>query len=296
MTAFHLAGIIPIDGQKSDFNLPWHSSLMPIAPDYLAVERAVVECAYAGCKTIWIVCSDDVEPLIRYRIGDYTKDPVCFNRSKYSTVPKNETREIPIFYVPTHPKDRGKRDCLSNSILHGALSAYHISNQISKWLKPKRYYVAFPYSVYSPEVLRPNRKDISSSRGFFLSYDGKTVRDGEYLGFTFDELEYKKYKKVIRDGTGMYVAGQSYTNGRGPTKKLSIEERWSARNFTLEDVFGNASTENCKIIELNCYYNIDSWDNYCYYMGVEKDMKRPSKHLISYSEFNEIGVDNDEGI
>jgi hypothetical protein len=42
----HVAGIIPVAGLKSDFDLPWHPSLMPIAPNYLAVERAVAECAY----------------------------------------------------------------------------------------------------------------------------------------------------------------------------------------------------------------------------------------------------------
>jgi len=26
----HLAGIIPVSGIKSDFNMPWHASLMPI--------------------------------------------------------------------------------------------------------------------------------------------------------------------------------------------------------------------------------------------------------------------------
>ena len=55
MNNFHLAGIIPVAGQPLEFNMPWHDSLMPIAPDYLALERSVVECAYAGCETIWIV-------------------------------------------------------------------------------------------------------------------------------------------------------------------------------------------------------------------------------------------------
>ena len=62
--SFHLAGIIPIAGQDLDFNMPWHDCLMPIAQNYLAVERAVVECAYAGCETIWVVCHDDMQPLI----------------------------------------------------------------------------------------------------------------------------------------------------------------------------------------------------------------------------------------
>ena len=28
----------------------------------------------AGCRTIWIVCNDDMQPLIRYRLGDYVYD------------------------------------------------------------------------------------------------------------------------------------------------------------------------------------------------------------------------------
>jgi hypothetical protein len=150
--------------------------------------------------------------------------------------------------------------------------------------------------VYSPDVLRPYRKDISSSRGFFLSREGKTIKDGEYLGFTFNESDYKKFREVIRKGTGAYVAGQVFKNGRGPTKKLSIEERWSAKNFTLKDVFNNIDIENCKFVELDWYFNIDNWEKYCYYMGSEKDIERPSKHLLFYREFNEIGVDNDENI
>ena len=80
MSGFHLAGIVPIAGQSLDFDMPWHDSLMPIAQNYLAVERAVVECAYAGCETIWVVCHDDMQPLIRHRLGDYAQDPVWVNR------------------------------------------------------------------------------------------------------------------------------------------------------------------------------------------------------------------------
>ena len=73
---FHLAGVIPVSGQKLEFDMPWHDCLMPLAPNYLAIERSVVECAYAGCETIWIICNDDMQPLIRHRLGDYVQDPV----------------------------------------------------------------------------------------------------------------------------------------------------------------------------------------------------------------------------
>ena len=51
----HLAGIVPIGGQPLDFKMPWHDSMMPIAQNYLAVERAVFQCVLAGCETVWIV-------------------------------------------------------------------------------------------------------------------------------------------------------------------------------------------------------------------------------------------------
>ena len=75
----HVVGIVPLVTEPMDFNLDWHDSLMPIAPNYYAVERAVLECAYAGCKTIWIVANDDTTPLIRHRLGDYIQDPVRQN-------------------------------------------------------------------------------------------------------------------------------------------------------------------------------------------------------------------------
>ena len=60
--SFHLAGIIPIAGQKFDFNMDWNDCLMPIAPNYTLIDHAVYEWAYAGCETIWIVCNDDTQP------------------------------------------------------------------------------------------------------------------------------------------------------------------------------------------------------------------------------------------
>ena len=45
--SFHLAGIIPIAGHKKDFGFQWDNALMPIAENYTAIERCVMECAYA---------------------------------------------------------------------------------------------------------------------------------------------------------------------------------------------------------------------------------------------------------
>ena len=290
MNSFHLAGIVPVAGQKLDFNFPWHDALQPIGEDYLAVERAVVECAYAGCETIWVVCNDDMQPLIRYRLGEYIQDPVFVSR-RHHFGPTQVQKQIPIYYVPIHSKDLAKRDCLAWSVLYGALTAYHLSKKISKWVIPRRYYAAFPYGVYEPESLREHRKDISSERGFFLSHQGKTVRDNEYLGFTFGAEEYKKYRAVVRrEGTGIRKPGQL---AGIPKETLPLEERWSATHFPLDRVFGDAPILKSKIIEVPWYKSIDSWEKLRYYLGSENKVIKPSKELFSYKEWNPIGENNE---
>ena len=279
--SFHLAGIVPVAGQPMDFSMPWHDCMMPIAPDYLAVERAVAECAMAGCETIWLICNDDMKPLIKHRLGDYIKDPVSLGRTYASHA--TEKREIPIFYVPIHPKDRGKRDCLGWSVLHGALSAYHISRKMSKWLTPDKYYVAFPHGTYDIDILREYRKDISSERNLFLEYNGFSVRDGLYLGFTFGPEDYKRYVRTVRSkGTGIKRPGQTGI----PSERLPPSERYSARFFSLDTVFETADINYSKIVDVSWYYGIDSWELYCDFLSSPHRllMAKP-KHLFG-GKFN----------
>lgn len=289
---FHLAGIVPVAGQPLDFEYPWHDSLMPLSPNYLAIERAVLECAWAGCETIWIICNDDMQPLIRYRLGDYVYDPVMLGRN-YGIKPTDERKPITIYYTPVHPKDRNKRDCLAWSVLYGAMIAFDISKKISRWVAPDRYYVAFPYGVYEPEVLRPFRNQISSRRDFFLSYKDRTVREGEYLGFTFDAASHSEYVKVVRSGTGDKIPGQ-HRSGEIPTERLPLHKKWSARFFSLDKVFKPAKVEGAVVADVDWYYKIDSWDGFCKYVGSGNSVQRPAKCILSYREWNPIGVDNSE--
>ena len=278
---FHMAGIIPVAGQPSGFNFPWHESCNPIAPDFLAIERAAAECAYAGCETIWVVCNDDIQPLVRHRLGDYINDPVWVSRPQDPKA--SETRkEIPIFYVPIHPNDRDKRDCLSWSVLYGASTAYNISLRISKWATPDRYYVSFPYCVYPVNFLRDHRAQISSENKFYLSYDGETVRDGKYLGFTFDEEEFIAIRSNLRkQATGLYSS--TLTSGM-PRETLPLDERYSARFFTLSQVFSLLNVDKSDMIEVPFYFDIDSWESYCLYLSSEErtQIKRPPKVIMDY--------------
>ena len=91
----------------------------------------------------------------------FEKQPFTYNKGEHK-------KPIPIYYVPVHPKDRNKRDCLSWSVLYGATTAKRVSSALSKWTMTNQYYVSFPYGVYEPNILRDHRKDISSPRPFFI--------------------------------------------------------------------------------------------------------------------------------
>jgi hypothetical protein len=250
--AIHMAGIVPIAGQPLDFKMPWNDSLIPIAPDYLAAERAVYECAVAGCETIWVVCHVGTEPLLRKRLGDYIVDPVT---SKNSLNPSLDIKNISIFYVPIHPKDKERRDCLSWSILYGADNAFRVSSFLSKWTMPTKYYCAFPYGITPEETIWKNRDIIGLNKKTIFSYDGKNIKDGLHISFTFDQEDYKKGRDIIKNRE---------------INTWNHMQRESAADYTLAEVFSALDTSDCHVVELPWYYEIDSWEKYCAYLASGK--------------------------
>ena len=284
--SFHLAGIVPIADQPLDFNMPWHDCLMPISKDFLAVEHAVLECAMAGCETIWIVCHRNTQSLIRHRVGDWIEDP-SFMRSM-DRFPSESRREIPIYYIPIHPKDQDKRDCLGWSALYGALSAYYIAKKISKWVIPDRYYISFPYGIFNIKEIRKFRKKISNRNNFYLSYDGKTIKDGYYLSFTFSGEDFIRFRRELRKEATTSLF-------KGTMEKLPIEERYSARYFSLDKVFKSAIIEDTDVVvELDWFYNIGCWDDYCKLIGSEHRELIKKPKFMKYHEWNPIGYEEEE--
>lgn len=247
----HLAGIVPIGGLPLDFNMPWHDSMIPVGQNYLAVERAVLECAMAGCETIWIVGHKGTTPIIRKRLADFIRDPVSLQ--VYGN--ERRTREIPIFYVPIRPRDYDRRDCLGWSVLYGADCAFRVSCFISRWVAPKLFYCSFPYGVTSENFISDQRKRMRiTEKTTIFSYEGKTVKDGLHIPFTFNFEDYKKCRDIV--------------------KKKNLED-WherkqkSARLFTLQEVFEPLDTVNNNVIELPWFYDISSWKKYCDYAGTD---------------------------
>jgi len=282
--SFHLAGIVPVAGQDLDFHLPWHDALIPIGKNYLAVERAVAECATVGCETIWIVCNDDMEPLIRHVLGESVCDPFWVQRKNKL----EQGRDIPIFYVPIHPGDRGRRDSLGWSVIEGAMTAMKVTLGISRWTKPDRYYASFPYGVYPINFLYPLRKRISSKEPFHVPYNGKTIKDGEFLAFTFTEKELKEMRhNIFKEGTGIKIG-----NPMIETKMLAMEERYSAKHFSIDKIFKSVTLSGNCMDEPLWYYGIDSWEKYSSYMSSGEQLLLEKPEILGYKEFNPIGVDN----
>ena len=292
--SYHLAGIIPVAGMSANINLGLPNCMAMVAENYTAIEHAVVQCAYAGCETIWVICNDDVAPIIKHTLGDFVEDPVYRNRTR-TRYPSEETQQIPIYFVPIHPKDRDKRDCYGWSVLHGALSAYHISSQMSKWLIPDRFFVAFPTGIYDEEILRKCRKQISSGKRFYLTHEGKTIRDGLPLSFTFDGEDFKMFRRDVREkGTGGWYApkeGEKY-----PSKRLPVEKRYSARHFPLDIVFGSAIMDEANKVEVPWFYPLEDWSQYRKFLASEEAHYIERRdYLLPVTKLNPIGTDIQQG-
>ena len=281
----HLAGIIPVSGLKSDFNMPWHESLMPIAPNYLAVERSVLECAYAGCNTIWIVCSDDVTPLIRYQVGEAIQDPV-YNYRHFEHNKKDLKRPIRIYYVPINIRDINKRDNLAWSAIHGAKTANKILRKISSHLSPDKFWISWPYGYYKPDVMRASRKNISNSN-VAICYNNQTVKNNMYLGFTLDMRQVEKLINESRTrSTGLWI------NPETREKKHSVDERYCYKNFDLQEVFETLDCSNYSEFSIDSFYNLDNWLDYCKFISHNPLIKKPK--ILKSIEWNELGYDEED--
>jgi len=296
---FHLAGVIPVAGQPLDFNFPWHDCLQPVAPDYLAIEQAVVECGMAGCRTIWIVCNDDMQPLIRHRLGDYVYDYAPLKEAQYRKVPDLYYKEIPIFYVPISPDDRDKRDCLTWSLIHGAYVADYTMRTLSRWVSPRKFFVSWPYGMnHALDIFKYRARLVTDNKVIF-TYNDRTAADGDFLPFTFTLEDVRRWKNTIREkGTGKYEMDYSETAKAEPYnfKLRPMADRYSARFFDLQDVIEFEGVEEEDLAPLPWFYNIDSWEGYCEYISSEerKRIKRAPPSMLKYHEFNPVGKDPEE--
>ncbi len=264
----NLAGIIPLTGRKSVFDFPWPDYLQPLREGMLAIDRSVYECAYAGCDSIWIVCGDDVAPIVKKRIGDYVMSPRYFEEKNFVKNKRYHEKWIPIFYTPMTQKDIDRRDSLGWSALHGALMAFQISDKMSQWVLPTKYFVSFPYGIYHPSFIRDHRAAIRGPESFFVSHQERTVRDNMYLGFTFSPEDWPKFKHHIKRQCS------------GGSRDMPAAERWSSRHFTLDKIFNVDVISIDKKVEVSEYYSLDTWKELQDYYASDMKIPRPTRQFM----------------
>ncbi len=246
----NLAGVIPVSGYEDKLGTVLPDSCFSLNKDYTAIERSVIECAYAGCNTIWIVCNDTFAPIIKKIIGDYIIDPASYESQNFVKYQKQQIKYIPVFYTPVHPKDRDKRDSLGWSALYGALVSYSISHKISGWIAPKKYFISFPFGIYNPLLAKENRKSINSlTENFYFSFEDQTVREGRYLGFTLFPEEWKIIKTSLKNSCS------------GGSRNLPLAERWSSKDFTLDKIYNNDIIVVDKKSEVEIYHDLETWES-----------------------------------
>ena len=78
-----------------------------------------------------------------------------------------------------------------------------------------------------------------------------------------------------------------------PRSTLPIDQRFSARFFSLSDVFTDLDVSSQNSFEPSEFYNISSWNEYRNYISSHEaeKFKRPPKTILAYREDNPIGID-----
>ena len=258
--AFHLAGIIPLDGQPLDFNLPWHDCFLPIAPNYLLIENAIYECAAVGCETIWIVSHTKMLNLLKTRVGHFVSDPTSHSRVNSPFV-ESARKWIPIYYVESHPKWYNKRESLVWSSIYGARTARDIAKQFSDWVNPDRFYIKSPYGFYGltedfyDKTTCEVRKFASKKKNIYLAGNGgETFLNKNHLAFSFGKDQLTHFNmKFYKKSTGRY-SSENYKIVLPP------KEQWSGRFFGFDDIFDDINDQ--QRLDVDSFFPMHSWESY----------------------------------
>ena len=150
-------------------------------------------------------------------------------------------------------------------------------------LTPEKFYVSFPYGVYDVKFLRQHRQSIINGDNILLSANGRTVRDGEYTGFTFGADDLRESLVLLNK-----LENDNLFNDREDVIKDI---------FSLDKIFSHVIIQGSEQIELSFCHSIDSWDNYCDYLSSShsRELKHPGKLIISYREWNPVGIEDQTG-
>lgn len=297
----HLAGIIPLCGQQyRKRKLPWHPALLPVAEACMLIDMACMQCAYAGCETIWIVADDYLEPYLKKHIGEWIHDPIYYGVNPFHTRDFGErSRRIPIFIVPEDGADRNKRDSISFQAIRGMEMARKITGQITTYIIPDKYFVTWPYSLFNYKFTREHRVVLSSEQDCIFTHDGKSIATGHYLPFTCTLSTAKLCKDYVwKNATGIKDMSQpkeEWQWGSIPTEVLPPEERYNGRWWGPDQVFKvfHEKKDN-EELELNWFYDASTFEGYREYMRSDNFMYNVSRKLFKRKTWNSMSFDDEE--
>jgi len=227
-------------------------------------------------------------PLMKTVVGEWVEDPIL---AQLPVEFKNNFKmRIPIWYASVPVRDVGKKDCYASSILIGADYALKISGKLSGFIKPDKFYVSFPHTVYSPWKLQRFRKRIKSSKNnFYFTLEGKSIRDGVPIGFTFFREELPQFKKNLDSlviGEWKYTGISSEQIDLKLLKRRNPSERVSNKDIRLDEVFSCATLEGATILPGYRIHDISTWDGYVKYISSNYHYKMQRK--IKYFRYNKI--------
>jgi hypothetical protein len=124
-----------------------------------------------------------------------------------------------------------------------------------------------------------------ATKKVFLSYEGKTVKDGYYLSFTFDAENFKRCRDYIK----RYAFNHWDRQTCDPKANLAL-------TIPIGEIFNNLDSTGRTMIECPWFYNIGTWSDYSKFIGsgikLERNEKCFSKRNVreSIKEVIEDGV------
>lgn len=253
----HLAGIIPVSWRGNRFQMPNPDCGLLVGKNIYAYENSVIECALAGCNTIWIVGKKPDLNYVRYRVGEYAIDPARMINLNADDVDKYGAKR-PIYYVEINPYYYNRFFNIYWACLHGAHKAHDLTSKWSSKVAPEKFYFSFPYFLfYAKPLLHYRNYDyIFSDKNFlFKDLDGDTLfystddkrQNFQSAALNADEV-LESYKNVRVRSTGEIKPDSDKTeiiNGdEVPNEKYDPDEQWSAKKWGPNDMFRDVEKED----------------------------------------------------
>ena len=238
----NLAGIIPVAGHKSDIDLPWHHVLMPYDKNKTLIQHAVYNCAMIGCDSIWIVCDDSYQPLIRSIVGEKIEDPVYRYRA-HTRHASDHKRWIPVLYCSTTTRDQQRRNNIGWSAIFGCLLASKTFGSLSKHTAPERFFVCWPYCKINSEALRTVRRKADKQPVVFSDRSLSVLSD-DFLPFVCDN-------KALQD-----LRQHCYN------LQVSMSNYREFNHLNLSTIFSILNNIDTCELQLD-YKKISNWEEYC---------------------------------